>query len=138
MDNLVKDSGVRQVFAAGGQRDTASGKGRMDLLPDRAMIELSRLFEAGAVKYGESNWSRGINTHCYVDSMRRHLSKFLLGQDDEPHLTQACWNAMCLLDTILRIKDGTLPDIFHDLPVSLDRICLFTTSTTPPPEIGNV
>jgi hypothetical protein len=122
----LKDSGARQEFSTGAVRDVAGGKGRMDLLPMRAIMEVSKLYEAGCLKYGDRNWERGINTHCYVDSMMRHMAKFMLGQNDEPHLVQACWNVLCLLDTLLRIRDGSLTDNIYDLPMPIDSIKLFT------------
>jgi len=54
----------------------------------------------------------------------RHLSKFAEGQIDEPHLVQAAWNILCLLDTVLRIRDGKLPTSLRDLP--FDEIALFS------------
>ena len=126
MAEILKDSGARQEFSTGAVRDITGGKGRMDLLPMRALMEVSKLYEAGCEKYGDRNWERGINTHCYVDSMSRHMAKFMTGQNDEPHLVQACWNALCLLDTIIRIREGALPATVHDLPMSLESIRLFT------------
>ena len=38
-----------------------------------AMLEVSKHFEDGAVKYGDNNWRRGIPLHCYIDSAVRHL-----------------------------------------------------------------
>mgnify|MGYP003329792284 CR=1 FL=1 len=49
----IKDSGDRTKFETGAVRDMHAGKGRMDLLPVTAIIELSKHCEAGALKYGE-------------------------------------------------------------------------------------
>ena len=43
------------AFETGAVRDMHSGKGRMDLLPWAAIIEVSKHCENGAVKYGEHN-----------------------------------------------------------------------------------
>jgi len=104
----------------------------MDLLPMRALMELSRLYEAGCAKYGARNWEEGIPAHCYIDSAMRHLAKFLAGHADECHLTQACWNVLCLLDTLLRVQEGTLPDDLYDLPTDWEDVKFFT----PPPPGG--
>lgn len=112
----IKDSGERRDFGTGAVRDAGTGKGRMDLLPMRALLELSKHFEAGALKYEDRNWEKGIPLHCYVDSLQRHFAKFLIGMDDEPHLLAAFWNMACLVDTALRIKDGCLPEELNDLP----------------------
>ena len=48
----IKDSGERTEYSNGFVRDMHSGKGRMDLLPWNAIMELSKHCENGAVKYG--------------------------------------------------------------------------------------
>jgi hypothetical protein len=111
-----KDSGARTEFDSGARRDTQEGKGRMDLLPWRAIMELSRIYEDGCLKYGDRNWEKGIPLSRYADSGPRHFAKWMIGRTDEPHLDMAIWNFMSMLDTIMRIKDGTLPATLNDLP----------------------
>ncbi len=43
-------------------------------------------------KYGERNCKKGIPIHSLIDSAIRHLSCYLRGMDDEPHLRAAMWN----------------------------------------------
>lgn len=62
-------------------------------------LEVAKHFEAGAVKYGENNWQKGIPVHCYIDSAVRHYLKFLRGDDDEPHDRAFVWNIMCCIWT---------------------------------------
>lgn len=113
---MIEDSGQRRKFKTGAQRDIGDGKGRFDLLPMRALIELAKHFEEGAKKYNDRNWEKGIDLHCFIDSGMRHLTKFMIGKDEEKHLVAVCWNFLCLLDTSLRIKDGILPNELNDLP----------------------
>lgn len=120
----IKDSGARTEFSTGAVRDMQSGKGRRDLLPMRAMIELSKHFEEGSKKYGDRNWEKGIELHAFVSSSMNHLFKFMIGETDEPHLTAAAWNIMCLLDTIIRIKEGKLPSSINTLPFDIETINL--------------
>jgi hypothetical protein len=61
-----------------------------------AMLELSKHFEQGAIKYGERNWEKGLPESCYIDSAVRHYLKYLDGQTDEPHDRAVLWNLMCL------------------------------------------
>lgn len=112
----IKDSGSRTKFDSGAQRDCQGGKGRMDLLPWRAIMELSKVYEAGCEKYGDRNWEKGIPLSRYSDSGPRHFGRWMAGEIDEEHLKMACWNFMSMLDTILRIKDGVLPESLNDLP----------------------
>jgi hypothetical protein len=113
---LIKDSGTRSHFDTGAVRDGQEGKGRMDLLPVRALIEVAKVFEAGARKYNARNWEKGIPLSRYMDSGLRHSLKWLRGDRDEPHLAMAIWNFMCLQDTQQRIAEGWLPMELNDLP----------------------
>lgn len=101
----IKDSGERTVYPNGFQRDMHKGKGRMDLLPWNAIMEVSKHCENGAVKYGEHNVDLGCPVHSLMDSGMRHAAKFITGQLDEPHLTAACWNLLWALEMTLTHKD---------------------------------
>jgi hypothetical protein len=71
----------------------------MDLLPWCAVLRVARHFEAGAVKYGDRNWERGIPLSSFMDSAARHIAKYMDGQDDEDHLCAAAWNLLCAMWT---------------------------------------
>jgi len=114
----LKDSGTRREFKDGAVRDAQQGKGRFDLLPMEAIWQLAKVYEAGANKYAARNWEKGINFSAFVDSGNRHLVKFLLGHTDEPHLVMAIWNFISLLETVLRVEDGKLPESLNDLPTA--------------------
>ena len=98
-DTMIKDSGTRREFDTGAVRDMAVGRGRCDLLPPRAMLRLSKHFEAGAAKYGDHNWTRGIPINSFIDSALRHTLKYMAGETDEDHLVAAAWNLMCAMET---------------------------------------
>ena len=74
-----------------------------------AWIEVSKHCEEGALKYGERNCEKGIPIHSLIDSAFRHLAKYMIGMDDEPHLRAACWN--CLFALYMEIKHPELQDI---------------------------
>lgn len=95
---MIKDSGERTEFETGAVRDMHAGKGRMDLLPWHAIIEVSKHCENGALKYGEHNVDKGIPMHSLIDSGIRHAAKFIIGMEDEPHLVAACWNFLWCLE----------------------------------------
>lgn len=94
----IKDSGERTTFSTGAQRDMHSGKGRMDLLPWAAIIEVSKHCEAGALKYGTHNVDKGIPTSSLMDSAMRHAAKYLDGREDEDHLLAAAWNLLWAIE----------------------------------------
>jgi hypothetical protein len=96
---IVQDSGNRRQFNTGAVRDMQEGKGRCDLLPAAALLRLARHFEAGAKKYGDRNWEKGIPLDSFIDSAMRHLLKYMDGQKDEDHLCAAAWNLLCAMWT---------------------------------------
>jgi hypothetical protein len=112
----IKDSGQRRSWTTGSRRDLNDGKGRFDLLPMRALGALAEHMQKGAMKYGDRNWELGQPLSSYCDSGMRHLQRWLIGRTDESHLVAAAWNFMCLLDTALRIDEGSLPESLRDLP----------------------
>ena len=95
----ILDSGNRREFSTGAVRDMAEGKGRMDLLPWSAIMEVSKHCENGALKYGEHNADGyGLPTHSFADSAMRHMAKYLEGWEDEPHLLACAWNVLMLIE----------------------------------------
>jgi hypothetical protein len=64
-----------------------------------AILEVSKHYEAGAKKYAERNWEKGISLHCYIDSGVRHYLKWLRGDTDEPHDRAFVWNMLGALWT---------------------------------------
>jgi hypothetical protein len=111
----VKDSGKRQKFSTGAQRDTQDGKGRFDLLPPYAMFRLARHFENGARKYDDNNWRKGIPLKRYLESLERHLAKLKSGMDDEDHAAAVAWNIMCFIETQKAIEEDILPKELDNL-----------------------
>ena len=75
-----------------------------------AILDVAKQFEDGAIKYGDYNWQKGIDAHCYIDSGVRHFLKWCRGDDDEPHDRAFLWNMFCLLWTI-----SNRPEV-NDLP----------------------
>ena len=112
----IKDSGKRQDFPTGSVRDTNEGKGRFDLLPYYAIMEISKHFEKGSKKYNLNNWRLGQPLSRYFDSAQRHLAKLAMGFKDEPHLDAAIWNLLCFMETKKRIELGQLDANLNDFP----------------------
>ena len=91
---MLKDSGDRREFETGAVRDMETGKGRCDLLPACAILRLSKHYEAGAKKYDDRNWEKGIPISVMMDSAMRHMLKYMNGDTDEDHLVACAWNIM--------------------------------------------
>ena len=63
-----------------------------ELLAVEMVLELSKHYEDGCLKYGERNWEKGIPLHCFIDSAIRHYLKDLRGDIDERHDRAFFWN----------------------------------------------
>lgn len=112
----IKDSGEREAFSTGSQRDSQTGKPKPSLTPTSTLLKLHLHFGNGASKYEERNWEHGQPVSQYMDSAQRHMDWFKLGLTDEPHLIAALWNLACLDWTLDMIKLGKLPEELDDRP----------------------
>jgi hypothetical protein len=113
---VVKDSGERRQFETGAVRDKAVGKGRFDLIPAYPLHRLAKLYEAGAIKYADRNWEKGMPTGQFMDSAFRHLMNYQDGDRSEDHLTAVVWNMFGLIWTQEMVKRGKLPESLLTLP----------------------
>jgi len=97
-DNMfVKDSGHKETYNTGAQRDNPEKKGRFDLMSTQGLLRLARWYELGAKKYTDRNWEKGIPIGRCVDAAMRHLIKYLAGCDDEDHLAAVAWNVFAIM-----------------------------------------
>lgn len=115
----LKDSGRRESWETGSQRDTREGKGRYDLLSPRFLRRLALVMERGAKKYGERNWELGQPLSRYLDSAIRHIMGLMLGMVDEDHAGQAAFNLQGFIHTSELIQEGKLPAILNDIKFPL-------------------
>lgn len=112
----LKDSGNREEFPTGSQRDTRKGKGRYDLITPLGLRRVALLYEAGAIKYDDRNWEKGQPITRYLDCALRHIFGHLEGLRDEDHLAQAAWNLLGALHTEEAIARNLLPTELDDRP----------------------
>ena len=111
----LKDSGQRSEYPTGAVRDNAEGKGRYDLIPFQGLARLARHYEAGAKKYSDRNWEKGMDISRYTDAAMRHLIKYIAGWNDEDHLAAVAWNVFSIMH-----HEQKLPQ-FQDLPMWKNR-----------------
>jgi hypothetical protein len=114
--SVKDDGGVRDVTAAGGERESAIGKGRFDLLPPTALLRLAQHYENGARKYAPRNWEKGLPLSRFIDSAFRHLVQFMDGDREEDHLAAVLWNIAGYIQTEEWIRRGCLPAVLNDTP----------------------
>ena len=77
-------------------------KRRVDLVPTEAINALADILTAGAAKYGEHNWRKGMDWSRVYGAAQRHMLAFWGGDDiDEesgmPHLWHALTNIAFLV-----------------------------------------
>ena len=99
MSDLVHmdDSGARMVYGDGAMREPTTGKGRFDLISPFALDRLAHWYEAGAKKYADRNWEKGMPFNRTLDSALRHLNRWMRGDRSEDHLAAAAWNVFAML-----------------------------------------
>lgn len=108
-DFIVTDSGQREQFAAGAQRDTREGKGRFDLIWPGMLKRLALHMERGAAKYNDHNWTKGIPSSRFMDSLLRHANRYSARERTEDHMAAVIFNAMGIM-----FNEDVRTD-FHDL-----------------------
>lgn len=110
----LPDSGDRTHFDTGAVRDAMTGKGLPSLIPPEALRRLACRFEDGSLKYGRSNWQKGIPLSRYHDAIIRHTLAAAEGKTDEDHLGAVLWNAAAWIWTEDQIAAGALPAELDD------------------------
>ena len=100
-----KDIPTGYVPPAGEVRTTSSTGGmkgvkpeRFSLLPVEALNSVARLYAFGAIKYAAHNWRKGYEWTKSYDSLMRHATQSLNGEDydeetGEPHLAGVVFHA---------------------------------------------
>jgi hypothetical protein len=114
---ITKDSGERQKFDTGAQRDSHGDKTRYDLIPTFALKRVADLYARGAEKYDDDNWMKGIPYRRCLASLERHLHQFKQGDLDEDHLAAVVWNALA----IMHYQEVGRDDL-DDLPRGRDQL----------------
>ena len=93
VDTDVKDSGKRISYGnENATREPTDGSGRFDLLCMQMLYRQALHNEKGGQKYADRNWEKGMPVSRCIDSALRHLTKYIMGWNDEPHLDAAIWN----------------------------------------------
>jgi hypothetical protein len=87
--------------ADGGGLRFNDGKPRFDLLPPEALEALAAHYGAGAKKYADRNWERGMAWCKCFASMMRHGWAWMRGEDFDPetgshHMVAVAWNAIAI------------------------------------------
>ena len=80
---------------------------RCDLLPELAILEISKVLHRAAEKYGEDNW-KDITVDEHVNHCLTHLFMYLSGDTNEDHLSNAACRGLMALHMSKVPADGGL------------------------------
>jgi len=94
--NLLRECFVRCCYVIVDKNHSGAALTRLQVI-NIGLDRLAKLYEKGAEKYGELNWTKGIPSSSFYDSAHRHMRKHLLGQDDEDHLAAFLFNVVGLM-----------------------------------------
>lgn len=113
----TKDSGARELYPTGSQRDTQEGKPRYDLIGKHGLKRLAELMARGAKKYGEHNWKLGQPVSRSYASAFRHLMQWAAGDRSEDHLAAVVFNIFSIIHVEEQVKVGKLPTDLLDMDI---------------------
>jgi hypothetical protein len=87
-----------------------SNKLRWSLVDFKSIEPLVRVLEFGANKYGYHNWKKGMPVTEVTESLMRHLTAFMSGEDIDPeskesHIGHIQCNAMFLTYILENMRD---------------------------------
>ena len=75
-----------RTFETGAKRDSNYNKSFVHNLLGYTRLRFGYLMTKGAQSYGDGNWLKGLPTECYLESVDRHLAKYMNGDRTEDHL----------------------------------------------------
>ncbi len=101
--NLIKEqkSALHKTDVSGSALRYNGGKLRWSLVDFDALEDMVKVLEFGAKKYADNNWKKGLKTTEIFESMMRHLTAYMRGEDIDPesglpHTGHILCNAMFL------------------------------------------
>lgn len=98
MSNLLPDSGARETYSTGAEREPRPvEKGRFDLIPPGPLLRVAVHYARGADKYAERGWERGMPMSRTLCSLEGHINAWKAGDSGEDHLAAVVWNALALM-----------------------------------------
>jgi hypothetical protein len=105
-DFETKDSGERQQWASGMQRDVQTGKPRFALIwtkrqpyDEQMLTRYAKHLARGAEKYEDRNWEEGAGEEeleYAKESLLRHVTQLISGERDEDHAAAVWFNAQAI------------------------------------------
>ena len=102
----MESSGKTREFSTGALRDNADNKPKMELLPLDLLMRVAKWYTLGGQKYGDNNWRKGQPQTACLGSMLRHITKYVMGDDSEDHLSAIVFNALSMMNVDMYLRDN--------------------------------
>lgn len=113
LNNEIETTHPLQTPGTGGGARFNDGKIQLSLILEaqQGLMEAARVLEFGAKKYTRGNWHRGLSHTQICDSLLRHLTSYLSGEDFDGesncrHVGHILVNALFLAEMV-----NTRPDL---------------------------
>lgn len=110
----VKDSGARERYASGMERDTTEGKPDYTLIPLEFLERWAWHMTKGAVKYGRDNWRLAAGAEeltRFEGSALRHMMQWLRGDRSEDHASAVAFNVAAAEYVRGKIAEAQKPEV---------------------------
>lgn len=89
--------------------DVYNSLGKVGDLPDlcaiqsKIILKLGDVYAGGAIKYADNNWRKGMDWTRIYGACKRHMLKWLGGEDNDPefglsHLIHSFWSLVTLIE----------------------------------------
>lgn len=107
-----------RTFSSGAKRDSNKYKPYVHNLKGYTRLRFGYHMNAGAQNYGDSNWEKGMPSESYLESMDRHMAKYLYNlqnnlPQEEDHLSAIIFGAQgCMMN---EQQMGIKPDYYYNL-----------------------
>jgi hypothetical protein len=113
---VTKDSGKRQEYSSGMNRDVNDDKARFDLIfpegipyEEQLITRFAGLMMRGAKKYDSRNWEKASSKEeldRFKESALRHCIQWYCGERDEDHAAAVLFNIMGYEATNFKINNN--------------------------------
>ena len=86
-ENKTTEKESIRLFPSGAKRDNNSNKSFVHNLKGYTRLRFGYHMTKGSVKYGDGNWTKGMPSDQYAESIDRHWAKYINGDRSEDHLS---------------------------------------------------
>lgn len=109
---ILSKEGLKQSreFESGAKRDSNNNKPFVHNLKGYTRLRFGYHMTKGSLNYGDGNWLKGMPTDSYLESVDRHLAKYMDGDRSEDHLSAIIFGIQgCMIN---EQKEGVPSDFY--------------------------